>query len=128
MAISNAKLIFERAKRLAGNNTKCFHIIMKLFENDRDDIYQAISDLQHQDANAVDADKIVKVYVEQCHESIDEFIALFDKQMKSAARIRKNYYNEYEKDVEKLNKEMITGKKEPEQREFYTSKYHKYSL
>ena len=126
MAISNAKLIFERAKRLAGNNTKCFHIIMKLFENDRDDIYQAISDLQHQDANAVDADKIVKVYVEQCHESIDEFIALFDKQMKSAARIRKNYYNEYEKDVEKLNKEMITGKKEPEKREFYTSKYHKY--
>lgn len=128
MAISNAKLIYERAKRLAGNNTKCFHIIMKLFENDRDDIYQAISDLQHQDANAVDADKIVKVYVEQCHESIDEFIALFDKQMKSAARIRKNYYNEYEKDVEKLDKEMITGKKEPEQREFYTSKYHKYSL
>ena len=128
MAISNAKLIFERAKRLAGNNTKCFHIIMKLFENDRDDIYQAISDLQHQDANAVDADKIVKVYVEQCHESIDEFIALFDKQMQSAARIRKNYYNEYEKDVEKLNKEMMTGKKEPEQREFYTSKYHKYSL
>ena len=128
MAISNAKLIFERAKRLAGNNTKCFHIIMKLFENDRDDIYQAISDLQHQDANAVDADKIVKVYVEQCHENIDEFIALFDKQMKSAARIRKNYYNEYEKDVEKLNKEMMTGKKEPEQREFYTSKYHKYSL
>lgn len=128
MAISNAKLIYERAKRLAGNNTKCFHVIMKLFENDRDDIYQAISDLQHQDANAVDADKIVKVYVEQCHESIDEFIDLFDKQMKSAARIRKNYYNEYEKDVEKLNKEMTTGKKEPEQREFYTSKYHKYSL
>lgn len=127
MAISNAKLIYERAKRLAGNNTKCFHIIMKLFEKDRDDIYQAISDLQHQDANAVDADKIVKVYVEQCHESIDEFIALFDKQMKSAARIRKNYYNEYEKDVEKLNQEMITGKKEPEKREFYTSKYHKYA-
>lgn len=101
---------------------------MSLFEYDRGDIYQQIADLQHQDANAVNDEKIVQVYEEQCDEDIKKFIALFDKNNKVAKSIRRAYYNEYEKSVEELQKDMVNGKQHEKERSFYTSRYHKYEL
>ena len=124
--MKNSEIMLHKCKRVAGNDTRCFNILMSLYDCKREDIIDAISNIMQDDFNAIKPEQIVKVYDGQCSGDIKKFIALMDKQFKSAKQVRRAYYDAYEEDVNKINDNFMTGKKEEPVKEFYVNRFRKY--
>jgi len=97
--MNQGQIAYEKCKRVAGDNTACLSILFKLLGKDREDIIDQIAEVNKVQFNSITPDGIVKMY--QSHnEDIDAFIAEYDKAMKNAKYIRKNFYDGYEKGMQ----------------------------
>ena len=100
--MKQSQIIYGKCKRLAGHNTRCLNILLDVYDKDREDILDKIFDVVHTNSNAITPEGIVGLY-DSCG-GLDGLIKKFDGTMEQATYIRKNFYNDYEKEMDKLNK------------------------
>ena len=100
--MKKSQIIYGKCKRLAGANTKCVTILLEIYDKGREDILDQIFSIVHTNANAITPEGIVGLFT-TCG-GIDGLIKKFDGTMEQASYIRKNFYNDYEKEIDKLNK------------------------
>lgn len=110
--MKKSEIMVGKVKRLTGTNMKAFSILLAVYDKGREDVLDRIFEAIRHDEKAITPESIVSVYKNQCNEDLNTFIKLFDKTKKEAKKIRSMYYNEYERDIDKLQREFTTGIKE----------------